>query len=259
MLSIEFKVNTTKIGFKNLTSKEYPGRIIILGKDKSGKNLIVLYAITGRSPSSQARKIVYEKGGIWIKPTDEKILKKGNIDLLIYPAVLLSNKIAISNGKQTADIKKALHSSQNAVETLASSLKDWDYEPDSPTYTPRISGCIFSPKSAALSIIKRAKNGASRRFYYDISLTAGTGKMIMTYSGENKDPVPSFSGDPLDIELMERTPGKTAEAVYEALSSKAGNNDFRVGLACIFIKDLKNKIFDISIINRYEREKESHE
>jgi len=70
---------------KGLLSMVYPGRMIILGRDVSGKNNIVLYVITGRSPSSQAREIVWEKDSFWVKPIDKEVIKTGNIDLLVYP------------------------------------------------------------------------------------------------------------------------------------------------------------------------------
>ena len=155
-------------GLKNLSSKEYPGRVIIIGQDNSGENTVVIYVITGRSPSSQARKLDYDRNTIWVKPTDKKILKKGNIDLLIYPAIfILSQGIAVSNGKQTKDIKTCLEQSQNTAEILALALQKWSFEPDAPTYTPRISGCVLSQKRAAFSQIKRAFDGSSEKTIFE--------------------------------------------------------------------------------------------
>lgn len=240
---------------KNLSSKRYPGRIIIIGKDLSGKNIIVLYAITGRSPSSRARKIALENDCIWVKPVNQKTLEGGNIELLIYPAVYLSQRIVVSNGKQTTDIIRSLDQSQNPVDAFATSLNKWDYEPDPPAYTPRISGCVFSREHAALSIIKRAADGSSVRHFFEIPLIAGKGKMITTYSGENKDPLPSYSGEPVDVALSGITAQETAEIVYDALKPPAGQEDFRVGLASVFCSDLQSKKFNIFLINWHERVK----
>ena len=66
-------------GLESLSSREYPGRILVIGQDSSGVNAVIIYAITGRSPSSQARKLVVENDAIWAKPTDEETLKKLNI------------------------------------------------------------------------------------------------------------------------------------------------------------------------------------
>ena len=165
----------------SLASKEYPGRLIIIGQDRSGTKTIIVYAITGRSPSSQARRMVKQRDGIWVRPTDEDILKKGNPDLLIYPALLFGKGIAVSNGKQTIDVKESLSAFSNPIDVLKSSLCGWDYESDEPAFTPRISGCILPNKKAALSVIRRAKNGLSSRHYFEVCLSPGKGKFVSTY------------------------------------------------------------------------------
>ncbi|MEA2005702.1 MAG: IMP cyclohydrolase [Acidobacteriota bacterium] len=232
---------------------KYLGRIIIIGKDSSGENIVIIYAITGRSPSSQARKILFKKNVALVLPTDTEILKKGNIDLLIYPAVIISNGIAVSNGKQTKDIAKNLQEGKIAIDVLKASLQDWDYEPDKPAYTPRISGCVLSPNEAALSIIKRAGNGDSEKLFFKFPLIQGKGKMIATYSGENKDPLPSFQGEPLDIELNENTAKKTANAVYQALGPKEKENDLRVSVVCVYANVKNLDEYHVSIINKQGR------
>ena len=237
----------------NLKAMEYPGRLIIMGKDESGKNEVVVYAITGRSPSSQARKLEFEDDAIWAKPTDKEMIKKGNIDLLIYPAIFLSKGIAVSNGKQTTDIKTWLVQRQNPVDVLASALHKWDYEPDSPTFTPRISGCILPEKKAALGIIKRGEDGSSIRNFFEVPLLPGVGKMISTYEGENKDPLPAFIGEPVDIEIKSKKTEELAEAVYRALEPEEGKEDFRVSVACVFSNNLSSDKYEICIINKHER------
>jgi IMP cyclohydrolase len=237
-----------------LSKREYPGRIIIAGKDESGENIVTVYAITGRSPSSQARQIIREKNLIWVKPTDPEILKKGNPDLLIYPALFLSNFIAVSNGRQTSDIMKHIGEAQGAKAVLSSALKKWDFEPDPPTFTPRISGCITSHMGSALSIIKRAQDGTSARYTYDIKLNhPGYGKMLATYSGENRDPLPSYSGGPADIPIFGKNAAEYAEAVYESLKPRDRKSDFRVALVCVFCHNLLSQDYDIFIINQHER------
>jgi IMP cyclohydrolase len=237
----------------SLKAMEYPGRLIILGKDESGKNEVVVYAITGRSPSSQARKLVLEDDTIWAKPTDEELIKKGNIDLLIYPAIFLSKGIAVSNGKQTTDIKTWLVQRQNPVDVLASAMHKWDYEPDPPTFTPRISGCILPHKNASLCIIKRGEDGSSVRKFFEVPLTFGKGKMISTYEGENKDPLPAFIGEPVDIEIKSKKADELAEAVYSALEPEEGEEDFRVSVACVFSSNLSSDEYEVFIINKHER------
>jgi len=239
---------------KPLADREYPGRLIIIGEAREQKNVVVVYAITGRSTSSQARKMEKEEDTIWVKPTDIELLKKGNIDLLIYPSVFcLSQGIAVSNGKQTVDVMACLGQGESAAEILAFALKNWDYEPDEPTFTPRISGCVLSNKSAALSLIKRAADGSSQRNSYEFSLVPGKGKMITTYEGENKDPLPSYVGEPQEVEIVGASTQEVAESVYMSLAPREGGKDFRVALTCVFGIDIQSNKFETHIINRAER------
>jgi len=212
---------------------------------------IVIYAITGRSASSQARRLEFEGDTIWTKPTDPEVLQKGNMDLLIYPAVALSEGLAVSNGKQTSDID--VRSGQSPVRVLEEAVQSWSYEPDAPIFTPRISGCVLPSNRAGLSILKRAGSGDPFRFFYEIPLNPGKGKLLTTYSGENRDPLQSFTGDPLDLDLVEPTARAMAEAVYAALEPPAGGEDFRVAAACVFAKTADMKDHRVFIINRRER------
>ncbi|MCX6576861.1 MAG: hypothetical protein NTV82_10780 [Candidatus Aminicenantes bacterium] len=236
---------------EGLSRMRYPGRALAVGRDASGTFNIIIYAITGRSSSSQARRLELEADAIWTKPTDPEALRKGNIDLLIYPAVILSEGLAASNGKQTSDID--VRSGQSPVHVLEEAMKRWDYEPDAPIFTPRISGCIFPSNRAGLSIVKRSENGDSLRLFYEVTLIPGKGKLLTTYSGENKDPLQPFSGEPLDLDLVEDTVRAMAEAVYEALKPPAGAEDFRVAVACVFSKATGMKDRQVFIINRQER------
>lgn len=240
-------------GLESLSAMEYPGRVIIIGKDRKGENIVVIYAITGRSPSSQARKLQIESGVVWTKPTDEAKLKSGNIDLLIYPAISVHRGIAVSNGKQTEDILEHLSQSHNPAEILRSSLQHWDFEPDAPNFTPRISGCILPQKKAALSIIKKAPDGASLRGFFGIPLVPGKGKMIATYTGEDKDPLSTFVGEPLDVELEATSADEMTETIFQALAPKEQKKDYRVAVVSIFSRNLVENEFKVHIINRHER------
>jgi IMP cyclohydrolase len=229
----------------------YPGRLIIVGREASGTFNVVIYAVTGRSPSSQARQLVLEKNAIWTKPTDPDVLKKGNPELLVYPALILGRGFAVSNGRQTADIDAG--SSRNPVEVLSLALQNWSYEPDAPIFTPRISGCILASNRAALNVIRRAEDGSSLRSFFELPLASGKGQMISTYAGENTDPLPSFRGEPLDLELTETSAPAMAEAAYAALAPREGEKDFRVAVACVFGRASDMTERHLHIINRHER------
>ena len=231
----------------------YPGRLIIIGKDPTDQYVVVGYAITGRSASSQARKIEYSQGQALVKPMDRQKIKKGNIELLIYPALKIDKGIAVSNGKHTDDIFKNMKNSSQPSEILTYALKKWDYEPDPPSYTPRISGCVLSPDKAVLSVIKRAENGKSIRNFFEFPLIPGKAKLISTYKGENRDPLPSYDGEPMNISIPTKNADETAQYFNHSLKPNQNQPDFRVALICVFSQAPKFHKNYISIINRHER------
>jgi IMP cyclohydrolase len=239
---------------ENLAKMEYPGRVIIIGCSPE-KDTIILYAITGRSPSSQARRLEIEEdyGKVIVKPTDKEILKKGMPDLLVYPALSSQKEgIAVSNGKQTEDIEDLLEEWANPVDVLTKALAKWEYEPDEPNYTPRISGCVIFDE-AALSIIKRADDGSAMRQYFTVPRILGKGKMISTYAGVNEKPLSSFQGGPIDVGLPWTDVKQAIDAMYEALAPKQGQPDFRVAVAGVYVDE--DGIDIISVKNRYDLER----
>jgi len=236
-----------------LATFEYPGRLLALGRESSAERAVIIYAITGRSPSSLARKLVFRDAGIWVEPTDEDVLNTGNAELLVYPAVLFEARgIAASNGRQTADILARLREGGGPVQVLAGALESWDYEPDAPNFTPRISGCLIDGR-AGLGLVRRGPGGVTMRDFFEFPLRPGEARMIATYEGPNRDPLPGFSGDPRELLVEGRTPGETAESVYEALEPRAPGRDFRVAVACVFASLARPADFLYAIVNRHER------
>lgn len=223
-----------------LERMEYPGRLIILGMTPN-KRKIVIYGITGRSESSRARRLDYDKtsGVISVNPTDQEALKKGNPDLLIYPCIMIhNNNVAVSNGNQTKDIFNESKKHLQSILILNNALDRWSYEPDEPNFTPRISG-IATNKDSALAIIRRNFDGKPIKDYFYISLFPGAGKLITTYNGINVNPLPSFEGEPLDVEIKSNSITDITRAVYDAL-----NPDFRVSVAGVNISK-RNNLVDI--------------
>ncbi len=242
-----------------LSSMEYPGRLISLGTSPDGKRNIVVYAITGRSPSSQARRLVARERGIWIQPTDEAVLGQGRVDLLVYPAILFTGDgIAVSNGKQTEDIRTRLTNSEDPVSILSVALGPWTYEPDEPAFTPRISGCVKAGR-AALSVIRRGPRGSSQKSFFDLPAVPGKAFLISTYEGPNRDPLPSFRGEPKEWDLKSGSCREAAEAAYRSLRGPDTGKDFRVAVACVFAPVGDPASAEIEIINRHERTGASHE
>lgn len=240
-------------GLERISSLEYPGRLIILGRTPSGRPA-ALYAVTGRSPSSQARSLVRREAGIWTQPTDEAVLKTGNPELLVYPAVLFfPGGFAVSNGRQTEDCAGAAAPGETSGEFLARALARWDYEPDGPIFTPRISGCLRAEGGAALHIVRRAADGASSRFVYELPLDPGRARMIATYAGPNRTPLPTWDGPPASLELRAESPEDLAAALYAALAPAPGFADFRVAAAAVVSADDRFGSVATAVINRHER------
>lgn len=232
---------------------EYPGRLIVIGAPEKGAKAAIVYAITGRSPSSQARKLVRRDGGVWVEPTDEGTLKKGNVDLLVYPAVLFApTGVAVSNGRQTADVRDRLLAGADPVAALSGALAGWDFEPDAPIFTPRISGCLIGA-AAALSVVRRGPAGETLRSYFEASPRAGEGRLVSTYVGPNVEPLPVFAGEPRTVGMPGSSPAETAEAFYRELGPGPDGRDFRVAVVCVFLDPSAPDRADIRIINRHER------
>ena len=229
----------------------YPGRLLALGKARSGR-AVVLYAVTGRSPSSQARRLVLDGRIVWTRPTDPEALKSGNPDLLVYPAIRIGKGIAVGNGRQTADIDP--DGGGSPVSILERGLADWSYEPDAPIHTPRISGCILPSGRSGVAVVRRGDEGEAFRSYFEFPRLAGRGRLISTYAGENAEPLPPFEGEPREVSFGEATARETAEAFYASLGpDERGGPDFRVAVACLFADPEDLARFEIHIINRDER------
>jgi IMP cyclohydrolase len=236
-----------------IAALEYPGRLIVIGAPGGGSGAAIVYAITGRSPSSQARRLVLRNGGVWVEPTDEDTLRTGNVDLLVYPAILFAKDgIAVSNGKQTGDLRDRIRPGSDPVSVLSGALSGWDFEPDAPIYTPRISGCLVGA-GAALSVLRRGPSGETLRSYFEVSLRAGEGRLVSTYEGPNADPLPVFQGEPRRIALDRATATDTAESAYRDLAPASAGKDFRVAVACVIAPKAEADGIDAHIINRHER------
>jgi len=236
-----------------LSGLEYPGRFIIGGQIKDSDDVFLAYGITGRSPASQARRMVKRENGIWVEPTNPQLIVLGNPDLLIYPAILFSQRgLAASNGKQTLDVLRALETSREPVLALAHALKDWKYEPDEPIYTPRISLAFSGGFNLGLSLIKTGEFGQVLREYFELPLVPGKGWLIMTYMGINTDPVPSFFGEPASLEISDGGADELVSSIYESLKPEAGKKDLRVAVAGLTASASSLELQQVKIINREE-------
>jgi IMP cyclohydrolase len=211
----------------------YPGRGIIIGMDETGLYLVQVYWIMGRSENSRNRVFVIEENGV-LKTAPFDPAKVKDPSLIIYTAMVETfTHYAVSNGHQTLDALSA--------KGLGFSLEEWEYEPDKPNYTPRISALlepkIFAPQIAELSILKKSPfSKACDRYLYKLDISKpGLGYCITTYNGDG-DPLPSFTGDPYLLPLAGGIED-IAQTLWDSL-----NKDNKVSLAVKFIKIDKRNV-----------------
>ena len=231
-----------KANFNSLKANPYPGRGLVLGRDKSGKYLIQVYWIMGRSENSRNRVFSCEGGRVFTEPADPTKVKDPT--LIIYNAMgELEGSFTVSNGDQTDTALTNLLGCTSLYEALVSR----EYEPDAPNYTPRITGHLTRNGQVELGIIKKSQVSArcDRIFYSYGDVPSGFGYYLTTYSGDG-NPLPSFEGAPLLLPINGGTPA-TVGGIFWSMLNEAN----RVSLAVKFIDEAG--VSTVSLINRYEK------
>ena len=148
--------------------------------------------------------------------------------------------LIVTNGDQT----DTLRDNMSIGRTFAASLRMRTFEPDEPNWTPRISGLLNPDKSYKLSILKATPGVGEpcQRFFFEYEKAVpGLGHFISTYEGFGS-PLPSFSGEPVPVEVPELSAAALADKLWASL-----NEDNRVSLyVCVDGKE--------AIINKYGEE-----
>ena len=179
-----------------LRENPYPGRGIVLGRSADGRYAVAAYFIMGRSENSRNRVFVADGEGIRTEAFDPA--KLSDPSLIIYaPVRVLGGDTIVTNGDQTDTIYSFLSSGKS----FADALRTRTFEPDSPNFTPRISGIVKVKDGAMkykLSILKSDGGNADsvERFFFEYDQpVAGEGRFIHTYRCDGS-PIPSFAGEP---------------------------------------------------------------
>lgn len=228
-----------------LTNNSYPGRGIIIGKTPDGRKAVTAYFIMGRSVNSRNRVFVKDGDGIRTQAYDPS--KLSDPSLIIYaPVRVLGNKTIVTNGDQTDTIYQGM----DIQLTFEQALRSREFEPDSPNYTPRISGIMHVEDGRfnyAMSILK-SNNGdpsSCNRFTFAYeNPVPGEGHFIHTYMHDG-NPLPSFEGEPKLVEVL-ADPDEFTSLIWEGL-----NEENKVSLFVRYI-DLETGAFETRIINKYE-------
>lgn len=229
---------------KELLGCSYPGRGIVIGMSDDSKYAVTAYFIMGRSENSRNRVFVTEGEGIRTEAYDPSKLEDPS--LIIYaPVRVLEDKTIVTNGDQTDTIFDNMSKGQ----TFEESLREREFEPDAPNYTPRISGLMTVKEGKydyAMSILK-SHNGNPKQcnrytFTYDAP-QAGEGHFIHTYMGDG-NPLPSYEGEPTWVKLSGDIDTFT-KTVWENL-----NEDNKVSLFVRYI-DIATGKYETRIINKH--------
>lgn len=228
---------------EELSGNSYPGRGIIIGRSRDADKAVSAYFIMGRSVNSRNRVFVEDGEGIRTQAFDPARLSDPS--LIIYaPVRVLGNKTIVTNGDQTDTIYEGMDKQL----TFEQTLRNREFEPDAPNYTPRISGIMHIENGRfnyAMSILK-SNNGnpdACNRYTFAYeNPVAGEGHFIHTYMGDG-DPLPSFEGEPKLVEISGNIDEFTS-LVWDNL-----NEDNKVSLFVRFI-DIKTGRYETRIINK---------
>lgn len=225
-----------------LSSNEYPGRGIVVGKTPDGTYAVIAYFIMGRSENSRNRVFVEDGKGIRTQAHDP--LKLSDPSLIIYaPVRVLGNNTIVTNGDQTDTIYKLM----NSGSTFEQALRTREFEPDTPNYTPRISAVLNIENGIfrySMSILK-SNNGnpdACNRYTFDYeNPIGGEGHFLHTYMHDGS-PLPSFEGEP-KLVAIENDMDKFGGLIWDSL-----NSDNKVSLFVRYINiadgTYKSKIYN---------------
>ncbi len=225
---------------EHLRKNPYPGRVIVIGQNGAGEPTVV-YGIMGRSSDSRDRGFIHDPASpndvVRTATASGRELPPEKAALVIYPAIAVKRlaggrqAIFVTNGEQT----QGLLDNVGNEDEFESVLSRYNYEPDKPNYTARISGMIAVNEKGGwpkltLSIITPDQNDetdpprAIRRTFSDLEVKNGQGHMLTTYATDG-NPLPAFQyGEPLPVPLFGGTED-IANFYWAAL-----NEDNRVAL-----------------------------
>ncbi len=226
-----------------LKNNTYPGRGIVIGTSQDGKKAVTAYFIMGRSANSRNRVFVTEGEGIRTQAFDPAKLEDPS--LIIYaPVRVLGNRTIVTNGDQTDTIYDGLDEEL----TFEQALRNREFEPDGPNFTPRISGVMHIADGRydySMSILKSNNGDADSCSRYTFSYEnpkAGEGRFIHTYA-RNEEPLPSFEGEPKWVDISGDIDSFT-DMVWNSL-----NEENKVSLFVRFI-DIETGEYETRIVNK---------
>lgn len=238
-----YKINDIDNLIKN---NPYVGRGIIIGKSEDGANAVVAYFIMGRSSNSRNRIFVENGDEVVINPFDAS--KVEDPSLIIYsPIKTCDNKLIVTNGNQTDTIYNFLNNNKS----FEDALETRSFEPDSPNFTPRISGLLefkdnnFKYKMSILKSIDDIGSSCSR-YTFSYNSINGLGHFIHTYNCDGT-PLPSFTGEPERIKIPNNIDS------FKNLIWNNLNTENRISLYVRYVNlqngNIENRLVNSNLIN----------
>ena len=227
-----YKINTVT---ELIKGNSYVGRGIIIGKTENAKCAAVAYFIMGRSQNSRNRVFTERDGAVFTEPYDAS--KVEDPSLIIYAALReYKNKLVVTNGDQTDTIVNALSDGG----TFEQALNTRAFEPDSPNFTPRISGILdfsngdFTYKMSILKSIDEVGSDCCR-YTFSYPSKSGLGHFIHTYVTDGT-PIPTFQGEPERVAIPDDI-DKFTDEIWNALDE---NNKISLYTRFIDLSDMKS-------------------
>ena len=230
-----------------LAVNSYPGRGIVIGRSDDGLRAVLAYFIMGRSANSRNRVFTEKDGGIITEAADPSKLEDPS--LIIYaPVRVFGSRTIVTNGDQTDTIFEAYEKGHG----FAKALRTRTFEPDTPNFTPRISGVVKVTKkgkmSYKLSILRsdEGNGGSVERFFFEYPQPVpGEGRFIHTYRCDGS-PIPSFSGEPEKVRLS---------GDIDTFTNMLWNSLNEANKVSLFVREIELKTGKCKtrIVNKYEK------
>ena len=133
-------------------------------------------------------------------------------------------------------------------------MEAWQYEPDGPHFTPRISAASIRYNGAfdaTFSILRRSPFGdACEHAIYQYprgGIACGYGRCVTTYQG-NGDPLPSFEGGPCLLPL----PGTARDILDLFWETLNPENKISLGVKFVDLKAETSTASTVEIVNKYQ-------
>ncbi len=225
-----------------IKDNSYVGRGIVIGKTMDSKKACCAYFIMGRSANSRNRIFTKKDGEVFTEPFD--VSKVEDPSLIIYAALRqFENNLIVTNGDQTDTIYDGIKNGLSFNKALESRC----FEPDSPNFTPRISGMLTFENgdfSYQMSILKSIDEEGSdcARYGFSYPSKSGLGHFIHTYVCDG-NPIPTFQGEPERVEI---------DSDIDAFTNKLWNaldKDNKISLYVRYI-DLSNGEYEDRLVNK---------